>query len=108
MGMLDDLGLATPIWTMPVEIEGAIPFDTDDVHASYDAEQVARFWRALIQMDRVFEQFRSEFVGKVSPVHLFWEGEGVFYSYSYPEPDGYRHQPVAPEGARYDVALASS
>ena len=23
-------------------------------------------------MDRVFEEFRSGFLGKVSPVHLFW------------------------------------
>ena len=39
---------------------------------TYDAGQVERFWLALVQMDRVFEVFRSRFVGKVSPVHLFW------------------------------------
>ena len=48
MAMLDDLGLATPIWTMPVEIPDAIPFDKDHVHASYDRDQVERFWRALV------------------------------------------------------------
>ena len=72
MDHLDRLGLATPVWTMPVEIPDAIPFEQDTQHAAYDGEQVQRFWRALVQMDRVFEVFRSRFLGKVSPVHLFW------------------------------------
>ena len=72
MGHLDALGLATPIWTMPVEIPDAIAFEDDTQHSSYDAGQAHRFWLALVQMDRVFEVFRSRFVGKVSPVHLFW------------------------------------
>lgn len=73
-GLLDGLGLSTPIWTMPVEIPGAIPFEQDTEHASYDADQVQRFWLALVQMERVFVEFRSRFLGKVSPVHLFWGG----------------------------------
>jgi hypothetical protein len=71
-GHLDALGLSTPIWTMPVEIPGAIPFDTDVQHTAYDPDAAQRFWRALIQMTRVFEVFRGRFLGKVSPVHLFW------------------------------------
>ena len=31
-----------------------------------------RFWQALVQIDRVFKQFRTGFVGKASPVHFFW------------------------------------
>ncbi len=31
-----------------------------------------RYWLALVQMNRVFEEFRGRFLGKVSPVHLFW------------------------------------
>ena len=72
MALLDELGLHTEIWTMPVEIPDAIPFETDTVHADYDPEQVRRFWLALVESQRVFEQFRSRFLGKVSPVHLFW------------------------------------
>ena len=72
MDALDELGLSTPMWTMPVEIPDAIPFDGTTSHATYDADQVQRFWLALVQMERVFEVFRSRFVGKVSPVHLFW------------------------------------
>ena len=72
MGRLRHLGLETHIWTMPVEIEDAIPFERDHAHASYDAEYVNRFWRVLVQADRVLNRFRARFVGKVSPVHFFW------------------------------------
>jgi hypothetical protein len=72
MGALDALGLSTRIWTMPVEIEGAIPFERDFEHAHYDSAAVSRFWQTLVHTDRVFNEFRSGFVGKASPVHFFW------------------------------------
>src|SRR5207248_10872734 len=52
------------IWTMPVEIEGAIPLDRDRVHASYDGAAAKTFWRQLVQADRVFNIFRARFLGK--------------------------------------------
>ena len=70
--MLDELGVATEIWPMPVEIPDAIPFPDDRVHARYDPDAVHRFWLALVEMERVFKVFRARFVGKSSPVHLFW------------------------------------
>jgi hypothetical protein len=72
MANLGRLGLTTPIWPVPVEIPDAIAFDIDTEHSAYEPEQAVRFWRALVQMTRVFEVFRSRYVGKVSPVHLFW------------------------------------
>ena len=72
MGRLDELELSTPIWPMPVEIEGATPFPDDHDHASYNPDAVSRFWRSLVQSDRVLRDFRSRFVGKASPVHFFW------------------------------------
>ncbi len=72
MFMLNELGVATEIWPVPVEIAGAVPFPEDRVHASYDRDAVQRFWHALVEMDRVFKVFRARFVGKSSPVHLFW------------------------------------
>ena len=51
MSMLDDLGVGTAIWPVPVEIPGAMPFTEDRVHASYDADAVRRFWLALVAMD---------------------------------------------------------
>lgn len=152
--LLDELGVPTEIWPVPVEIPDAIPFTDDRVHASYDPDAVHRFWLALVEMDRVFKVFRRRFVGKASPVHVFfgaldlaytrfsgrtapphpggapncgphvmweayshevsscgyWPGpggeEGAFYAYAYPEPPGYRDQPVGPDGAGWDAGLA--
>jgi hypothetical protein len=72
MSRLRQLGLETRIWTMPVEIADAIPFEQDHTHASYDPEYVHRFWRILLQVDRILTRFRGQFLGKVSPVHFFW------------------------------------
>ena len=152
--MLDELDVATSTWPVPVELPDAIPFLDDHQHASYDAAAVNRFWRALVSMGMVFKRFRAEFVGKSSPVHLFfggmdlavtrfsgrqappytgvvpncgphvmleayshevsscgfWAGapgeEGTFYSYAYPEPDGFRSAEVQPSAARWDDELA--
>ena len=72
MGRLRALGVEVRIWTMPVEIPDAIPFDADHMHASYDAQAAHTFWRQLLQADRAFNIFRSSFLGKCSPVHFFW------------------------------------
>ncbi len=72
MGLLAELGLDIAINPLPNEVPDPIPFPDDDRHASYDAEAAHRFWRALIQVDRVFKLFRSGFLGKASPVHFFW------------------------------------
>ena len=72
MARLDELDLSTTIWTMPVEIAGAVPFEDDHEHTSYDAAAAHRFWRSLVLTDQVFQRFRARFVGKASPVHFFW------------------------------------
>lgn len=72
MSTLRGLGIEVKIWTMPVEIPNPIRFEKDTIHAAYDAEYANRFWRALVKMDEVFEEFRARFIGKVSPVHFFW------------------------------------
>jgi hypothetical protein len=72
MAALRVLDVDVRIWTMPVEIEDAIPFDRDRTHASYDGAAAQTFWRQLVQADRVFNTFRARFLGKVSPVHFFW------------------------------------
>jgi hypothetical protein len=74
MRLLEELGVGTEIWPVPVEIVGAVPFAEDRAHASYDPDAVRRFWLALVEMTRVFTVFRGRFLGKVSPVHLFWGG----------------------------------
>jgi hypothetical protein len=154
MGRLRALGLETRIWTMPVELPAAIPFEHDRTHAAYDPEYVTRFWRILVQVERILTRFRGEFLGKVSPVHFFWGsfdmavtrfsgrtaprlasnspnlgtwvmqeayshevsscgfwpgnggfGKPAFYSYAYPEPEGFASAPMYPAAAYYDRDL---
>jgi len=150
MRALGELGLEVAIYPKPVEVPDPIEaFPEDETHASYDADAANRFWRGLVQADRVFTNFRSRFIGKVSPVHFFWGafdlavtrfsgrdaprhpggvpncadwvmeeayskelssagfwpgtglGEAAFYSYAYPEPDGYRERDIEPQAAYY-------
>jgi hypothetical protein len=72
MAALRGLGITVKIWPMAVEIPNPIRFDQDRIHASYDPEYANRFWRILVTADLLFKQFRSSFIGKVSPVHFFW------------------------------------
>lgn len=145
----------TPIFhEIPNEIPDPIPFAEDTARRPYDAEAVERFHRALLSVDRVFRLFRTSFLGKVSPVHLFWGAldlavtrfsgrraplhpggvphlpddvtreayshevssagfwpggggvdEPMFYSYSYPDPPGFRASRVEPEKASFDETL---
>ena len=72
MAALESLGLGVKIWTTPVEIPNPVPFEKDTEHSSYDPEYANRFWRVLSSSAKVFEEFRSRFQGKCSPVHFFW------------------------------------
>jgi len=72
MTTLHAMGIEVKIWTMPVEIPDPIAFDKDTLHAAYDPEYAARFWRVLVCIDTVFKEFRGRFIGKASPVHFFW------------------------------------
>ena len=72
MTRLRSIGIEVKIRAIPDEVQNPIPFAEDYEHASYDPEYANRFWRILVQTDRVFEEFRSRFTGKCSPVHFFW------------------------------------
>jgi len=69
---LDALYTPVRIWPIPVEIAHPIPFEQDHTHQAYDPEFAHRFWSILLQTTRIFTLFRARFVGKVSPIHLFW------------------------------------
>jgi hypothetical protein len=152
--LLEKFELKIQINRTPNEVSNPIPFDRDHEHRAYDAPAVHRFWRALVQIEKVFTLFRSGFLGKVSPVHFFWGsfdlavtrfsgrrapfrgggtpglpdavvreayshevssagfwpgGDGVddaaFYSYAYPEPEGFRNAAVQPGEASYHEQL---
>ncbi len=72
MEALRSLNINVTINTLPSEVTNPIRCDEDVVHASYDPEYANRFWRILVQSDKVFKAFRSQFIGKSSPVHFFW------------------------------------
>jgi hypothetical protein len=153
MDALHDLNVPVTIDEHPNEIPDATPFTQDRAERPYDAYYANRFWRALVQADRIFGRFRTSFIGKVSPVHFFWGsfdlavtrfsgrraplhpggvpalpdavtreayshevssagfwpgGQGLdaaFYSYAYPEPDGFRDAAIRPGTAYYDTRL---
>ena len=154
MDALAGVGAPTRIVAVPNELPEATPFADDVSPRAYDPAMATAFWRALVQVDRVFHRFRSRFLGKCSPVHFFWGGADLavtrfsgrrapphpggvphlpdavtreayshevssagfwpgdnaqdgpcFYSYAYPEPNGFRRAKIAPKGARYDERL---
>jgi hypothetical protein len=72
MAALRMLDIHAHIWPVPVEVTDVTPFTEDRRHATYDREQIETFHRVLVSVERVFEIHRGRFVGKCSPVHLFW------------------------------------
>ncbi len=112
MSALDELKLALKIDTTPNEIVNPIPFDKDEKHRAYDPEYANRFWRVLVQADRVFKEFRSRFCGKCSPVHFFW-GSFDFAVTRFsgrqapPHPGGVPHLPDAITREAYSQEVSS-
>ena len=73
MEELRRLDLGTSIVARPNELPDPIlPFARDQVHRHYDRDAVNRFWQILVQTERVMREFRVRFIGKCSPIHLFW------------------------------------
>ncbi len=70
--MLAEVGIGIHIRERPNEVMEPIRFSEDRTHKAYDADYANRFWRVLLQADRVFKRFRAGFIGKCSPVHFFW------------------------------------
>jgi hypothetical protein len=154
MAEMEKLDLQVSINKTPNEVADPVPFDHDEAHRAYDPEYANRFFRILVQADRLFKEFRVRFTGKCSPVHFFWgapdlavtrfsgrrapehpggvphlpdwvareaysdevsscgfwPGGGpipypAFYSYAYPEPDGFAAASIRPEDAFYSRDL---
>ncbi len=108
---LAELNLNVKIHTTPNEVVNAIPFEQDHAHAAYAPDYANRFWRALVQADRVFKRFRARFIGKCSPVHFFWGSFDLavtrFSGRRAPEhPGGVPHLPdwVAREAYSHEVS----
>ena len=72
MSALSSLGVDVKLHPVPVEVPVAIPFVDDTEHAEYDGAAAQRWWKVMLQTDRVMKRFRGGFDGKASPVHFFW------------------------------------
>jgi hypothetical protein len=112
MKSLDELDLAVTINKVPNEIEHPIPFDEDEQHRGYNREYANRFWRVLLQSDRVFKEFRSRFCGKCSPVHFFWGSFDLAVTRfsgraAPPHPGGIPHLPDAITREAYSQEVSS-
>ena len=111
MTALEEMELKVKIAAIPNEVEDATPFAQDRKHAAYDAEYANRFWRVLLQSDRVFKEFRARFIGKCSPVHFFWGSFDLAVTRfsgraAPPHPGGVPHLPnaVAREAYSHEVS----
>jgi hypothetical protein len=69
---LAKLGIEPKIWAVPYEAPSTTPFAQDTENKSYDREYVERFHHILVAVDDILEEFRGRFIGKSTPVHLFW------------------------------------
>jgi len=77
---LSALQIEVKIKPVPVEIKDPIPFKEDTVHATYNVEHVSAFHKALLNIQNVLIEFRSQFKGKCSPVNFFWGSFDVAFS----------------------------
>lgn len=151
---LAKLGIEMNIYAHPNEVEDAPHFETMTDLGSYSVQNVLDFWQATVSVHNVFQRFRTEFIGKCSPVHLFWGAfdiavtrfsgrpaplhpggmpnmpldvmqeaysqevssagfwpgdesfpEAIFYSYAYPNPDGFSEEKVLPKEAFWSKDL---
>ena len=112
MNALTGMRLPVKIDLLPNEIPNPIPFDQDENHRSYDPEYANRFWRVLLQSDRVFKKFRSRFCGKCSPVHFFWGSFDLAVTRfsgraAPPHPGGIPHLPDAVTREAYSQEVSS-
>ena len=113
MAALKSFGIMVRIDETPCEIPGATPFAQDRAPRAFDGDAARIYWRALLQVQRVFQRFRTRFVGKCSPVHLFWGSFDLAVTRfsgrpAPPHPGGAEHMPdaVARDGYFQEVASA--
>jgi hypothetical protein len=72
LDLIRALGGAPRLHGRPNEVPDPVPFAEDRAERPYDAAAVTRFFRALVAVDRALRRFRTGWLGKASPVHLFW------------------------------------
>ena len=69
---LSKLGIHPNIRPLPYEAPSSTPFPDDNQNKSYDKLYVERFHGILVAVDDILQEFRGRFLGKSTPVHMFW------------------------------------
>jgi len=77
---LRDLGVEVQIKAVPYDLGDSPAFPQDTINESYDAAAVERFWRILRLADHVLARFASGFLGKASPIHVFWHSFDIAHA----------------------------
>src|SRR5580698_6551530 len=113
MAALAELGVAVDVRRMPCEIPDAVAFDEDHAPRAYNPDVARAYWRAMLQVQRVFLLFRSRFVGKCSPIHLFWGSFDLAVTRfsgrdAPPHPGGMPHVPNAVAREAYSREVSSA
>jgi Family of unknown function (DUF5996) len=113
MAALAELGVTVDVHPMPCEIPDAVAFTEDQACRAYDADAARVYWRAMLQVQRVFLLFRSRFVGKCSPIHLFWGSFDLAVTRfsgrdAPPHPGGMPHLPSAVAREAYSREVSSA
>ena len=111
--MLSRTGAPVRINGVPNEIPDPVPFLQDAAIRVYDPDAAWRLWQALIQIERVFQSFRTGYLGKVSPVHLFWGSFDLAVTRfsgrtAPPHPGGIPHLPDAVTREAYSHEVSSA
>jgi hypothetical protein len=110
MDALNENGVKVKIWPVSVELPTAIRLDSDREHSSYDRDPVHRWWRIMLTVDQILNEFRAKFIGKSSPVHFFWGGFDLAVSrFNGKRAAGRREGPLAAimnEGYSHEVISA--
>lgn len=113
MEALAALDAPTRIVAAPNEPPDATPFAEDLALRPYDPALATDFWRALLQINRVFHRFRTRYLGKCSPVHLFWGAADLAVTRfsgrrAPPHPGGIPHLPDAVTREAYSHEVSSA
>lgn len=110
---IEAVGGTPDIHAFPNEVPDPVPFARDAAPRPYDADAVARFHAALVSIERVLQRFRTGFLGKASPVHLFWGAFDMavtrFSGRPAPlHPGGFPHLPDAVTREAYSHEVSSA
>jgi hypothetical protein len=74
MARLTSLEIDVRIWPVPTEVVDATPFTERTTVSEYRPDVASRLWYIFSIADMALKRFRSDFVGKASPSHVFWGG----------------------------------